>query len=97
MVGIKHIQVTSFHPQTNGKVERYHQTLKLDVNQVTYELPTELEAAIAPFVGYYNYRRYHKAMGQRDTIRCPQRKEREDPATQKGGANTNDRTAKTLQ
>ncbi len=63
MVGIKHILATPFHPQTNGKLERYHQTLKRDVNQVPYELPTDLEAAIAAFVSYYNYRRYHKALG----------------------------------
>ena len=39
-----------FHPQTNGKLERYHQTLKRDVNQVPDELPADLEAAIAAFV-----------------------------------------------
>ena len=63
MVGIKHILSTPFHPQTNGKLERYHQTIKRDVNQVPYELPADLEAAIAAFVSYYNYRRYHKALG----------------------------------
>ena len=63
MVGIKHILAAPFHPQTNGKLERYHQTLKRDVNQVSYELPSDLEAAIAAFVSYYNYRRYHKALG----------------------------------
>ena len=63
MVGIRHILATPFHPQTNGKLERYHQTLKRDVNQVPYELPTDLDAAIAAFVSYYNYRRYHKALG----------------------------------
>ena len=63
MVGIKHILATPFHPQTNGKLERYHQTIKRDVNQVPYELPADLEVAIAAFVSYYNYRRYHKALG----------------------------------
>ena len=63
MVGIKHILASPFHPQTNGKLERYHQTLKRDVNQVPYELPRDLEAAIVVFVSYYNYRRYHKALG----------------------------------
>ena len=63
MVGIKHILATPFHPQTNGKLERYHQTLKRDVNQLPYELPSDLEAAIVAFVSYYNYRRYHKALG----------------------------------
>jgi len=63
MVGIKHILAAPFHPQTNGKLERYHQTLKRDVNQLPYELPSDLEAAIVAFVSYYNYRRYYKALG----------------------------------
>ena len=63
MVGIRHILATPFHPQTNGKLERYHQTLKRDVNQLPYEMPSDLEAAIVAFVSYYNYRRYHKALG----------------------------------
>ena len=63
VVGIKHILATPFHPQTNGKLERYHQTLKRDVNQLPYEMPSDLEAAIVAFVSYYNYRRYHKALG----------------------------------
>ena len=54
--------VRSFHPQTNGKLERYHQSIKRDVKQVPYEMPSALEAAIAAFVAYYNYRRYHKAL-----------------------------------
>ena len=63
LVGIKRIRAAPFHPQTNGKLERYHQTLKGDVNQLPYELPSDLEAAIVAFVSYYNYRRYHKALG----------------------------------
>ena len=62
MVGIKHILATLFRPQTNGKLVRYHQRLKRDVNQVPYELPSDLEAAIVAFVSYYNYRLYHKAL-----------------------------------
>jgi len=51
------------HPQTNGKLERYHQSIKREVNQVLHEFPGQLEMAIADFVDYYNYRRYHKALG----------------------------------
>jgi len=63
LVGIGHILAAPFHPQTNGKVERYQQSLKREVNQLPYELPSRLEQAIADFVDYYNYRRYHKALG----------------------------------
>ena len=63
-VGIRHILATPFHPQTNGKLERYyHQTIKGDVNQVPYEAPSDLQEAIAVFVSYYNHRRYHMALG----------------------------------
>jgi putative transposase len=63
LVGIGHILAAPFHPQTNGKMERYQRSLKREVNQLPYELPSHLEQAIANFVDYYNYRRYHKALG----------------------------------
>jgi transposase InsO family protein len=78
LVGIRHVLAAPYHPQTNGKLERYHQTLKRDVNQLPYDVPRELEVAIGKFVDFYNYRRYHKALkdiipadmlaGQRDKI-----------------------------
>ena len=63
LVGIGHIKAAPFHPQTNGKVERYQQSLKREVNQLPYEFPSQLEQAIADFVNYYNSRHYHKALG----------------------------------
>ena len=63
LVGIEHILAAPYHPQTNGKVERYQQSLKREVNQLPYEFPSQLEQAIVDFVDYYNYRRYHKALG----------------------------------
>ena len=43
-------------------MERYHQSIKNEVNQVPYEVPGDLEVAITGFVDYYNHRRYHKAL-----------------------------------
>ena len=63
LVGIRHILAAPFHPQTNGKIERYHQSIKADVNQIPYDVPSNLETAIPNFVSYYNYQRYHKALG----------------------------------
>ena len=62
LVGIRHILAAPFHPQTNGKLERYHQTLKRGVNQIPYEAPSDLHLAIAEFVNYYNFHRYHMAL-----------------------------------
>ena len=44
-------------------MERYHQSIKNDGNQVPYEVPSDLEVAITGFVDHYNNRRYHKALG----------------------------------
>ena len=63
LVGIKHITAAPFHPQTNGKIERYHRTLKGEINQVPYAMPSELKDAIRAFIEYYNYRRYHEGLG----------------------------------
>ncbi len=63
LIGIRHILAAPYHPQTNGKLERYHQSIKHEVNQVPYEVPGDLEVAIAGFVDYNNNRRYHKALG----------------------------------
>lgn len=63
LVGIKHITAAPFHPQTNGKIERYHRTLKENLNQLPYEMPGELKEAIKAFIQYYNYQRYHEGLG----------------------------------
>ena len=63
LVGIRHITASPFHPQTNGKIERYHRTLKGEINRVPHETPGELKEAIRGFIEYYNYRRYHEGLG----------------------------------
>jgi len=62
LVGIKHIVASPYHPQTNGKIERYHRTIKGDINLIPHEMPGELIEAIKAFIEYYNYRRYHEGL-----------------------------------
>jgi len=51
-----------YHPMTQGKIERYHRSMKNQVNLVKYYFPWELEEEIARFVDYYNNDRYHESL-----------------------------------
>src|SRR5215467_458670 len=52
-----------YHPMTQGKIERWHQTLKNRLLLDNYFLPGDLEAQVAAFVDDYNHRRYHESIG----------------------------------
>jgi putative transposase len=58
-----HVRGSPNHPQTQGKIERWHQTLKNRILLENYFLPGDLEAQIAAFVEHYNHRRYHESLG----------------------------------
>lgn len=59
---MKHIRGAPFHPQTQGKIERWHQTMKNRVLLENYYLPGDLEGQIGAFVDYYNNQRYHESL-----------------------------------
>jgi len=63
LVEIKHIIASPYHPQTNGKIERYHRTIKGEIKMVPHEMPGQLKEAIKEFIYYYNYQRYHEGLG----------------------------------
>ena len=57
-----HIRGAPFHPQTQGKIERWHQTLKNRVLLENYFLPGDLEQQIKAFAEHYNHQRYHESL-----------------------------------
>ncbi|WP_315350954.1 integrase core domain-containing protein, partial [Hoylesella saccharolytica] len=59
---IKHIHGKPLHPQTEGKIERYHRSMKNVIKLNHYFCPSELEKAITQWVEYYNERRFHKSL-----------------------------------
>ena len=59
---IKHIHGSPYHPMTQGKIERWHRSMKNVVKLEHYYSPSELERAISEWVEYYNNQRYHESL-----------------------------------
>jgi transposase InsO family protein len=60
--GMSHVRGAPYHPMTQGKIERWHQTLKNRILLENYFLPGDLEAQIKAFVAHYNHQRYHESL-----------------------------------
>ena len=60
--GMTHSRGAPYHPQTQGKIERWHQTLKNRILLENYFLSGDLEAHIETFVDHYNHQRYHESL-----------------------------------
>jgi len=59
---IDHIRGAPYHPQTQGKIERWHLSMKNVVQLQNYYSPSQLAEAIDDFVDYYNNQRYHEIL-----------------------------------
>ena len=60
--GMRHTRGKPYHPMTQGKIERWHLSLKSRILLENYYLPGDLERAIDDFVQHYNHRRYHESL-----------------------------------
>ena len=60
--GMDHTRGRPYHPQTQGKIERWHRSLKNQILLENYYLPGDLEQRIGEFVDYYNHERYHESL-----------------------------------
>jgi len=59
---IKHTRGKPYHPMTQGKIERYHRTMKNLIKLQNYWFPEELERSLAAFVDWYNNERVHESL-----------------------------------
>jgi transposase InsO family protein len=60
--GMSHTRGRPYHPQTQGKIERWHRSLKNQILLENYYLPGDLEQRIGQFVDYYNHERHHESL-----------------------------------
>ena len=60
--GMGHTRGRPYHPMTQGKIERWHRSIKNQVLLENYYLPGDLKARIGEFVDYYNTKRYHESL-----------------------------------
>ncbi len=60
--GMTHTRGRPYHPQTQGKIERWHRSMKNQILLNNYYLPCELREHLQRFVSYYNHERYHESL-----------------------------------
>jgi len=60
--GVEHTRGKPMHPQTQGKIERYHRTMKNRILLEHYYSPEELERALDAFIDFYNNNRLHESL-----------------------------------
>ena len=62
-MSIKHRNTQPYHPQTNGKIERFWKTLHEDlIEEITFDSIEDLKEELLQYLAYYNHQRYHQAI-----------------------------------
>ena len=62
--GMSHVRTSPYYPQSNGKIERFHKTIKGDhIRQNQYEDPEHMMQSVGTYIEYYNHERLHSAIG----------------------------------
>jgi transposase InsO family protein len=68
-LGIRHLRTRPYRPRTNGKAERFIQTLQREwAYAIAYESSQHRRRALLPWLEYYNCRRPHSALGHKPPI-----------------------------
>jgi transposase InsO family protein len=57
-----HTRGRPYHPQTQGKIERWNRSMKNQILLNNYYFPSELQEHLQRFVNYYNHERYHESL-----------------------------------
>jgi len=64
IAGMTHVKTSPYYPQSNGKIERWHKTLKVDCIRVQVPLsPDDARRIVSEYVEHYNHVRLHSAIG----------------------------------
>jgi putative transposase len=61
--GMSHVRISPYYPQSNGKIERWHKTLKSVVRPAQPETLDQARGVVTRFVDHYNRVRLHSAIG----------------------------------
>ena len=59
-----------YHPQTQGKIERWHRSMKNQILLNNSYLPAELQEHLQRFISYYNHQRYHESLDNLTPAEC---------------------------
>ena len=65
---LKHIRIRTYHPESNGVVERYHRTTREEISEVELRNLSHARESIAKWVRHYNEKRLHTGIGYLEPV-----------------------------